>query len=114
MCRPATCSSTRTKRRGRRIIAVAPTARRSPRRSPSRWRRLSVGPGNATGNGAAVMADPHLLTTLPTKGPEPESPIAFFEGKLDEARRGPPPVNALLPLFEVGPGPQIPFPAHVG
>src|SRR3954469_19975851 len=98
MCRPATCSSTRTKRRGRRIIAVSPTARRSPRRSPSRWRRLSVGPGNATGNGAAVMADPHVLTTLRTKRHELESAIAYLEGKLDETRRDLAHVNAVIRL----------------
>src|SRR3954452_4876767 len=59
------------------------------------------------------MAEPHILTGLRSKQAELESAIAYLEGKLDEARRDLAHVNAVIRLYEVGPDPQLPFPAHV-
>jgi hypothetical protein len=58
------------------------------------------------------MADPHIVTTLRAKRHELESAIVYLEGKLDEARRDLSHVNAVIRLYEIGPDPQLQFPAH--
>jgi hypothetical protein len=59
------------------------------------------------------MADPHVVSTLRAKREEIERSIAYLESKLTEARVVLSHVNAVLRLYELGPDPHLPFPAHM-
>lgn len=58
------------------------------------------------------MADPQIVNTLRAKRAEIEASIAYLKGKLKEAEIDHMHVSAVLRLYEIGPDPQVQFPAH--